>query len=148
MPCLNHYCLPTDDAVYLEDESQRQEYVLNETGRIWLGTIGRFCVRPWNYAQVSVFSDNIFISYLCHWDVMYLVNYLVLIRLVDIISSLFLFCEFLPHALSGCYTCVLLQFDDVCLVAALALMEKTELGDPARRSPLLVVRALSNVVCT
>ncbi|KAL5022509.1 hypothetical protein ScPMuIL_001664 [Solemya velum] len=82
----NPWC--PDDIVYLEDESQRQEYVLNETGRIWLGTVGRFCVRPWNFAQ----------------------------------------------------------FDDVCLVAALALMEKTELGDPARRSPLLVVRALSNVI--
>ncbi|KAJ8302755.1 hypothetical protein KUTeg_019151 [Tegillarca granosa] len=82
----NPWC--ADDAVYLDDENQREEYVLNETGRIWMGTVGKFCVRPWNFAQ----------------------------------------------------------FDDVCLVAALAIMEKSELGDPARCNPLLVVRALSRVI--
>ncbi|CAE1263733.1 TGM1 [Acanthosepion pharaonis] len=76
------------DAVFLEDEDERQHHVLSETGRIWLGTVGKFCVRPWNFAQ----------------------------------------------------------FDDVCLMAALALMDKSELGDQARGSPTLVVRALCRAV--
>ena len=42
-----------DDQVFLEEEPQRQEYVLGETGRIWLGTVGKFCVRPWNFSQVT-----------------------------------------------------------------------------------------------
>lgn len=93
------YCHPDDifvifnpwcvgDSVYLEEETHREEFVLNETGRIWMGTVGKFCVRPWNFAQ----------------------------------------------------------FDDVCLVAALSMMEKSELGDPARGNPLLVVKALSRVI--
>ncbi|XP_041375908.1 hemocyte protein-glutamine gamma-glutamyltransferase-like isoform X2 [Gigantopelta aegis] len=76
------------DCVYLDDENQREEYVLRETGRIWLGTVGKFCVRPWNFAQ----------------------------------------------------------FDDVCLVAALAMLEKSELGDPARNNPILIVRSICKVI--
>lgn len=33
-------------------------------------------------------------------------------------------------------------------MAALSMMEKSELGDPARGNPLLVVKALSRVVST
>lgn len=43
-------------------------------------------------------------------------------------------------------TLVLLQFDDVCLVAAIAIMEKSELGDQARGNAVYVLRALSRVV--
>lgn len=43
----------TGDSVYLEEETHREEFVLNETGRIWMGTVGKFCVRPWNFAQVT-----------------------------------------------------------------------------------------------
>ena len=39
--------------MYMEEETHRREYVLTETGRIWLGTVGKFCVRPWNFGQVS-----------------------------------------------------------------------------------------------
>ena len=38
------------------------------------------------------------------------------------------------------------QFDDVCLVAAIAIMEKSELGDQARGNAVHVLRALSRVV--
>ena len=38
------------------------------------------------------------------------------------------------------------QFDDVCLFAALALVEKSELGDQARNNPVQVVRAICRVV--
>lgn len=41
--------------MYLEEETHREEFVLNETG-IWMGTVGKFCVRPWNFAQVTVQS--------------------------------------------------------------------------------------------
>ena len=34
--------------------------VMRETDRIWMGTMGRFCVRPWNFAQVKCFF------YVCH----------------------------------------------------------------------------------
>ena len=37
----------------MDEETHRREYVLTETGRIWLGTVGKFCVRPWNFGQVS-----------------------------------------------------------------------------------------------
>ncbi|XP_071091766.1 hemocyte protein-glutamine gamma-glutamyltransferase-like isoform X1 [Haliotis cracherodii] len=76
------------DSVFLPDETQRQEHVLRETGRIWLGSVGKYCVRPWNFGQ----------------------------------------------------------FDDVCLIAALALMEKSELGDQARNNPILIVRAMCKVI--
>lgn len=81
----NPWC--PEDQVYLDEETQREEYVLSETGRIWLGTVGKFCVRPWNFGQ----------------------------------------------------------FDDVCLVAAIAIMEKSELGDQARGNAVFVIRALSRV---
>lgn len=82
----NPWC--SADTVFLEDENEREEYILNETGRIWMGTVGKFSVRPWNFAQ----------------------------------------------------------FDDVCLMAALAMLEKSELADSARGDPLLVVRAVSGVI--
>lgn len=84
----NPWC--KDDQVYMEEETHRREYVLTETGRIWLGTVGKFCVRPWNFGQ----------------------------------------------------------FDDVCLVAAIAIMEKSELGDQARGNAVHVLRALSRVINT
>ncbi|KAK3611436.1 hypothetical protein CHS0354_027163 [Potamilus streckersoni] len=82
----NPWC--QEDPVFLEEETQRQEYVLKETGRIWLGTVGKFCVRPWNFGQ----------------------------------------------------------FDDICLIAALAILEKSELGDQARGNPIYVVRQMSKVI--
>lgn len=78
----------TEDEVYMENQTEREEHVLHETGRIWIGTVGKFCVRPWNFGQ----------------------------------------------------------FDDVCLFAALALMEKSELGDQARNNPVQVVRAICRVI--
>ncbi|BFZ12584.1 hypothetical protein BsWGS_15622 [Bradybaena similaris] len=40
-----------DDAVYLQADPDRKEYVLNETGRIWLGSVEKYYVRPWNFGQ-------------------------------------------------------------------------------------------------
>ncbi|XP_025075960.1 protein-glutamine gamma-glutamyltransferase K-like [Pomacea canaliculata] len=82
----NPWCL--EDVVYMEDPKQREEYVLNEKGRIWVGTINNNTGRPWNFAQ----------------------------------------------------------FDDPCLEAAFFLLDKAELADAARRSPVSVVRAVSALV--
>ncbi|KAK8749209.1 hypothetical protein OTU49_015733 [Cherax quadricarinatus] len=45
----NPWC--KDDSVYLEDEAESQEYVLNDSGLIWRGTTSRLRPCPWNFAQ-------------------------------------------------------------------------------------------------
>ncbi|ESO91068.1 hypothetical protein LOTGIDRAFT_122446, partial [Lottia gigantea] len=82
----NPWC--ENDMVFIDKEENRQEYVLNQTGRIWLGSANKFCVRPWNYDQ----------------------------------------------------------FEDVCIIAALALLDKSELGDAARRNPIFITRAIGRSV--
>ncbi|XP_040209071.1 protein-glutamine gamma-glutamyltransferase 4 [Rana temporaria] len=48
----NPWC--EDDAVYLADEEKRMEYVLNDTGYIYVGTSSRITARPWNFGQHEV----------------------------------------------------------------------------------------------
>ena len=43
---------PPDDVAYLESEPQRQEYVLNETGRVYIGSAKSIQARPWVFGQV------------------------------------------------------------------------------------------------
>ncbi|XP_034540612.1 protein-glutamine gamma-glutamyltransferase 2 [Notolabrus celidotus] len=50
----NPWC--KDDVVYLPDESQLQEYVMNEDGVIFMGTWNSINSIPWNYGQ---FEDNV-----------------------------------------------------------------------------------------
>ena len=42
-----------DDAVYMEDEMERDEYVMAENGRIYTGNSRQIYGRPWNFGQVN-----------------------------------------------------------------------------------------------
>ncbi|NXC52007.1 TGM4 glutamyltransferase, partial [Aleadryas rufinucha] len=49
----NPWC--EDDVVYLANEAQRKEYVLNDTGYIYVGSAYSIYDRPWNYGQFEEF---------------------------------------------------------------------------------------------
>ncbi|XP_067932065.1 hemocyte protein-glutamine gamma-glutamyltransferase-like [Watersipora subatra] len=44
-------CWCTDDPVYLEKEELRQEYVLNDSGKIYTGNSKQIFGKPWNFGQ-------------------------------------------------------------------------------------------------
>lgn len=41
-----------DDEVFLANEAQRQEYILNQEGVIYLGTENAVLAQPWDFSQV------------------------------------------------------------------------------------------------
>lgn len=45
-----YFCF-LDDAVYLEDDQKKEEYVLNEQGKVYVGAYSRARGRPWAYGQ-------------------------------------------------------------------------------------------------
>lgn len=55
-----HYLLPwiflslPEDEVYMENDEEKQEYVMNEVGRIWQGTSRSYAPQSWNFGQVSL----------------------------------------------------------------------------------------------
>lgn len=54
LPSLTHltHC-STEDAVFLPKQSEREEYILNESGTIWAGAYDNMFTWPWNFAQVT-----------------------------------------------------------------------------------------------
>lgn len=51
-------CLFVDDSVYLPDERERQEYVMNEHGLIYRGTSRYFRPMSWEFGQVSILGGQ------------------------------------------------------------------------------------------
>ncbi|NWZ37744.1 TGM4 glutamyltransferase, partial [Brachypodius atriceps] len=49
----NPWC--EDDVVYMANEAQKKEYVLNDTGYIYVGSAYNIYNRPWNYGQFEEF---------------------------------------------------------------------------------------------
>ncbi|NXE87740.1 TGM4 glutamyltransferase, partial [Menura novaehollandiae] len=49
----NPWC--EDDVVYMNNEAQRKEYVLNDTGYIYVGSAYSIYDRPWNFGQFEEF---------------------------------------------------------------------------------------------
>ncbi|XP_076069414.1 hemocyte protein-glutamine gamma-glutamyltransferase-like isoform X2 [Oratosquilla oratoria] len=45
----NPWC--KDDSVYLEDEKKRQEFIMNDKGKVYVGAYRRPRGRPWSFAQ-------------------------------------------------------------------------------------------------
>lgn len=52
-----------DDEVFLANEAQRQEYILNQDGVIYWGTENAVLAQPWDFSQVSKRSSMSVPSY-------------------------------------------------------------------------------------
>lgn len=47
-----HYVSDAEDAVYLDNDKEREEYVLNDIGVIFYGDVSDIKSRSWSYGQV------------------------------------------------------------------------------------------------
>lgn len=41
----------SDDAVYMEDEAEKEEYVMNDKGKVYVGQFRKARGRPWAFGQ-------------------------------------------------------------------------------------------------
>lgn len=55
----NDFVFLPADAVFLDDETERQECVLNEIGIIYHGAFDDIAERDWNYGQVTKTNDGL-----------------------------------------------------------------------------------------
>lgn len=53
MLCQDIMTIPSaaDDSVYMEDEVKRDEYIMNDKGKVYVGAFKRSRGRPWAYGQ-------------------------------------------------------------------------------------------------
>jgi hypothetical protein len=42
----------TEDVVYMKNDDERDEYVMNQNGRLFSGKSTRIGSKPWNFGQV------------------------------------------------------------------------------------------------
>ena len=52
----------SDDVVYMENDVERNEYVLADHGNIWEGSAKHNTGMPWNFGQVNTIQYTIFIE--------------------------------------------------------------------------------------
>ena len=45
-----------DDQVYMPESKLLEEYIMNETGKIYSGSYKKISPKPWNFGQVSSYK--------------------------------------------------------------------------------------------
>lgn len=137
-------CLFADDWVFLPDERERQEYVLNEQGTIYVGTEYYPRPRDWIFGQVSIRVLRYFYLY-------FIAVHLVLREYCAQKKNDCICCACLSSASSN--LCLLTQFEedmvDICLKILDVNPKHTK--DPAddvsaRCNPIYVSRVISAMV--
>lgn len=70
----------------MEEEKERKEYVMNETGRIWQGTAKNYEGLPWVFGQVSSLEVSLYLYFVVSFNT--LKHKIVLISMIISCSSL------------------------------------------------------------